>query len=175
MLLTISTDSGAIFSLDLDPSETIENLKALLEVDVIVKQQFSRTNFLQTGIILSNQIILFEGKELQNNQKLSDVGVKENDLVVLTTKKSKSPGVVPPGIDPRAIQILEYIKNDPNTLHEILQVSLENMKYISRSLQNNPAMGEAILSGDAVAITNVLKQQDTAKKTAEAEKIRKMV
>lgn len=45
-------------------------------------------NFHQTNIPLEEQIILFEGKELSNNNLLNLSGIKENDLLFVINKKN---------------------------------------------------------------------------------------
>ncbi|GMI88630.1 DNA-damage inducible 1 [Hibiscus trionum] len=60
-----------ILSLDVDPHETVENLKALLEVETMVP--------------LQQQQLLFNGREMNNSEKLSALGVKDDDLVMMVS------------------------------------------------------------------------------------------
>ncbi|PPR95889.1 hypothetical protein GOBAR_AA24787 [Gossypium barbadense] len=71
MRITVMTADEQILSLDVDPHETVENLKALLEVETMVP--------------LQQQQLLFNGREMNNSEKLSALGVKDDDLVMMVS------------------------------------------------------------------------------------------
>eukprot|EP01080_Neovahlkampfia_damariscottae_P010417 gene10417-2944_t len=72
-LTVINERTNAIFNYEVDQEETIENLKALIEVDSKIK--------------LENQNLKFEGKLLSENQvTLKQVGIKTNELLSLEEK-----------------------------------------------------------------------------------------
>ena len=64
------TDNMRLAELDVDPSESVENIKALVEVEF--------------GIPSERQKLFFNMKEVQNNQKLNEIGVGDNDLLLVT-------------------------------------------------------------------------------------------
>eukprot|EP00894_Picocystis_sp_ML_P004097 jgi/Pico_ML_1/54614/g506.t1 len=57
MQLTVSTEEGQVFNLEVDPAELVENVKAILEAE--------------TGISMNSQKLLHEGKLLQDLDTLS--------------------------------------------------------------------------------------------------------
>jgi hypothetical protein len=46
---------------------------------------------LQSGIPLSEQVVLFSGKELANNVNLKQAGVKEDDLLMVARRRRAAP------------------------------------------------------------------------------------
>jgi DNA damage-inducible protein 1 len=56
-------------AVDVDSDETIENVKAVLEVEY--------------NIPLSKQILVFEGKIMNNGSRLCDLNVRNNDMILL--------------------------------------------------------------------------------------------
>jgi len=72
-LTVINERTNAIFNYEVDSEESVENLKALIEVDSKIK--------------LENQILKFEGKALvQNQMTLKQIGIKTNELLSLEEK-----------------------------------------------------------------------------------------
>ncbi|KAL4382858.1 hypothetical protein GQ457_15G016880 [Hibiscus cannabinus] len=71
MRITVMTADEQIVSLDVDPHETVENLKALLEVE--------------TNVPLQQQQLLYHGREMQNSEKLRTLGVKDDDLIMMVS------------------------------------------------------------------------------------------
>ncbi|PNX85244.1 DNA damage-inducible protein 1-like, partial [Trifolium pratense] len=78
MKITVMTSDEQILSLDVDPHESVENVKALLEVE--------------TSVPLQQQQILFNGNEVSNSQKLSALGVKDDDLLMMTVSSGGGGG-----------------------------------------------------------------------------------
>mgnify|MGYP002776218524 FL=1 len=66
-----------ILSLDVEPEEPAENVKALLEVE--------------TGVPLANQQLLHNSRELPNSASLRSSGVREGDLLMMQVA-GPSPG-----------------------------------------------------------------------------------
>eukprot|EP00958_Prasinococcus_capsulatus_P027331 scaffold5393_cov376-Prasinococcus_capsulatus_cf.AAC.3 len=69
MQLTVATHDDRVVSVDVDASESVENVKAILEVEV--------------GVPLAQQRLIFNNQELQNSAGLSTCGVKDGDVVML--------------------------------------------------------------------------------------------
>lgn len=61
--------SGDVRPLQVEKDETVANVKAVLEVEF--------------GVPTDRQMLHFEGKMLTNEQKLSEAGVKDNDMLMM--------------------------------------------------------------------------------------------
>ncbi|GAA5823237.1 hypothetical protein JCM10212_003600 [Sporobolomyces blumeae] len=75
MLITVATEDGNTFNLDLDSSIEVETLAALLEAD--------------SGIPVGEQLLFFSGRQLVNPQEsLESYGVKPGDMLFLRQKST---------------------------------------------------------------------------------------
>ncbi|XP_044473684.1 protein DNA-DAMAGE INDUCIBLE 1-like isoform X3 [Mangifera indica] len=116
MKITVMTEDEQIISLDVDPHETVENVKALLEVE--------------TRVSLRQQQLLYNGMEMGNAQKLSALGVKDEDLVMMVSNATSSAsannlGFNPDGsaVNPAAFQ--QHVQNDSNLMMQLFQADPE--------------------------------------------------
>ncbi|GAA5822988.1 hypothetical protein JCM5353_007844 [Sporobolomyces roseus] len=76
MLLTVATEDGNTFNLDLDGSMEVETLAALLEAD--------------SGIPVADQLLFFSGRQLTNQKdSLESYGIKSGDMLLLRQKSSE--------------------------------------------------------------------------------------
>ncbi|KAK9269774.1 hypothetical protein L1049_001552 [Liquidambar formosana] len=71
MKITVMTAGEQIITLDVDRDESVENVKALLEVE--------------TQVPLQQQQLLYNGKEMRNAEKLSALGVKDDELIMMVS------------------------------------------------------------------------------------------
>ncbi|EXB51047.1 DNA damage-inducible protein 1 [Morus notabilis] len=136
MKITVMTADEQIVSLDVDPHETVENVKALLEVE--------------TRVPLQQQQLLFNGREIRNSEKLSAVGVKDDDLVMMVSNAASSGstndlGLNPDGsaVNPEAFQ--RQIRNDSNLLAQLLQ--------------NDPELAQAIGGDNLNRLQDLLRER----------------
>jgi DNA damage-inducible protein 1 len=83
MHITVTTETGKIINLNVQPDEEIDDVKAILEVEI--------------NLPIAKQILLFDGKEVKSGTKLNQIGVKENDLLFLRK--------APTQINPAAIKL----------------------------------------------------------------------
>ncbi|XP_050371392.1 protein DNA-DAMAGE INDUCIBLE 1 [Argentina anserina] len=135
MKITVMTADEQIISLDVDPHETVENVKALLEVE--------------TRVLLQNQQLLYNGREVRNAEKLSALGVKDDDLIMMvpsavSSASSNTLRFNPDGsaVDPGAFQ--QQIRSDSNAVAQLFQ--------------SNPEFAQAILGDDLNRLQEVLRQ-----------------
>lgn len=142
MKITVMTGDERFFTLDVDPDELVENVKALLEVE--------------TGISLQMQQLLHHGKEIANSARLSAVGIVENDLIVMTSTSSSSGSATSrdlalnadgSAINPEALQ--QHLRNDSTVISQLLEM--------------NPPLAQAILGGDVETFQNLLREQHIQK------------
>lgn len=135
------TTDDRFFTLDVDAEETVENMKALLEVEA--------------GVPLTSQRLLHNSHELPNSSILRSAGIVEGDLLILQVL---SPGPAAPGnnlsinadgsaVDPQALQ--QHLRSDP--------------EVISQLLTTNPEFAQAILGDDVDALQHLLRQQHLQK------------
>ncbi|XP_007020374.2 PREDICTED: DNA damage-inducible protein 1 isoform X2 [Theobroma cacao] len=116
MKITVMTADEQILSLDVDPHETVENLKALLEVE--------------TTVPLQQQQLLYNGREMKNFEKLSALGVKDEDLVMMVSGAASGVSANdlsfnPDGsaVNPGAFQ--QHIRRDSNLIGQLFQTDPE--------------------------------------------------
>ncbi|CAK9256575.1 unnamed protein product [Sphagnum jensenii] len=121
MKLTVLTADERIVSLDVEPDELVENLKAILEVE--------------TQVPLVQQQLLFNGKEVQNTMRLNAAGVGEDDLLMLVSAPTPSSAGGPApsdlafnpdgsAVNPIALQ--RHLRGDPNVMSQLQQAILSD-------------------------------------------------
>ncbi|XP_062079069.1 protein DNA-DAMAGE INDUCIBLE 1 [Humulus lupulus] len=124
MKITVMSTNDNIVTLDVDPHETVENVKALLEVE--------------THVPLQQQQLLYNGREIRNSDKLSGVGVKDDDLLMMVpnaasggTASSNGLGMNPDGsaANPEAFQ--RHIRSDSNMMAQLFQSDPDLAQAIS--------------------------------------------
>ncbi|GAU13482.1 hypothetical protein TSUD_127790 [Trifolium subterraneum] len=156
MKITVMTSDEQILSLDVDPHESVENVKALLEVE--------------TSVPLQQQQILFNGNEVSNSQKLSALGVKDDDLLMMTVSSGGAGGAASSGstndlsfntdgsaINPGAFQ--QHFRRDSNLMGQLFQ--------------NDPELAQVILGNDLNKLQEILRlrhrQRDQLRRQKEEE------
>ncbi|KAM2046967.1 hypothetical protein ACFX1T_005692 [Malus domestica] len=140
MKITVMTADEQILSLDVDPHETVENVKALLEVE--------------TRVLLHQQQLLYNGREMRNSEKLSALGVRDEDLIMMvSTAASSAPtnalSFNPDGsaVNPEAFQ--QHIRNDSN--------------LIAQLFQSDPDLAQVILGNDLNRLQELLRERHRQK------------
>ncbi|OMP06963.1 hypothetical protein COLO4_07760 [Corchorus olitorius] len=134
MRITVMTPDEQILSLDVDPNETVENLKALLEVESMVP--------------LQQQQLLYNGREMKNSEKLSALGVKDEDLIMMVSGAAPSAptnnlSFNPDGsaVNPGAFQ--QHIRRDPNLIGQLFQA--------------DPELAQAVVGNDLNKLQEILR------------------
>jgi DNA damage-inducible protein 1 len=145
--LTIASDDRT-FAVSVDPTETVENLKALIEVE--------------TGMLIKDQVLLFQGGELNNSATLTGAGVGNGEVLFVSTRGAlqteSAQGEPTYDWDPVAIQ--QYFRNNPDKLQQLLH--------------NNPTMAEAVLSDDLTLLSNLLAERQAERQKVELERALRM-
>ncbi|KAJ6724077.1 ASPARTYL PROTEASE DDI-RELATED [Salix viminalis] len=137
MRITVMTADEQIISLEVAPHESVENVKALLEVE--------------TQVPLQQQKLLYNGREMTNNEKLSALGVKDEDLVMMVSNAaarsapSNNSGLNLDGsaVNPGAFQ--QQLRNDSNTMAQLFQA--------------DPELAQVILGNDLNKLQDLLRQR----------------
>ncbi|CAH2053839.1 unnamed protein product [Thlaspi arvense] len=126
MRITVMTAGEQIITLDVDSQETVENVKALLEVE--------------SNVPIQQQQLLYNGNEMRNSDKLSALGVKDDDLLMMVSNASSGGaaagsdlGMNPDGsaVNPAAFQ--QHIRGDSNIMGQLFQTDPELAQVISGS------------------------------------------
>ncbi|GJM90525.1 hypothetical protein PR202_ga06812 [Eleusine coracana subsp. coracana] len=145
MKVTVMTADEQFLNLDVDPDESVENLKALLEVE--------------TNVPLQQQQLHFNGKEMQNAEKLSAIGVRDGDLVTMVPLEDSPQDIMRVNRDGSAVNpqaFLQRVRGDSQLMAQLLQ--------------NDPSLAQAILGDDINELQNILRtrhQQRTRKQEEE--------
>ncbi|WOH00800.1 hypothetical protein DCAR_0520175 [Daucus carota subsp. sativus] len=141
MKITIMTADEQIITLDVDRDESVENLKALLEVE--------------TQVALQQQQLLYNGKEMRNGEKLSVLGLSDGDLVMMVSGSSTpSPSANElsfnqdgSAVNPAAFQ--QHIRGDSNLMSQLFQT--------------DPQLAQAILGNDLNKLQQLLRERNRHK------------
>ncbi|KAK9152340.1 hypothetical protein Syun_010649 [Stephania yunnanensis] len=135
MKITVMTKDEQFITLEVDPDEPVENVKALLEVE--------------TKVQLQQQQLLFNGKEIKNADRLSALGIKDGDLVIMASGASSASSndlrLNPDGsaVNPGAFQ--QQIRGDSNLMAQLLQ--------------SDPELAQAVLGNDLNRLQTMLKER----------------
>nr|VDC93553.1 unnamed protein product [Brassica oleracea] len=129
MRITVMTTGEQIITLDVDSHESVENVKALLEVEA--------------NVPIQQQQLLYNGNEMRNSDKLSALGVKDDDLLMMMVSNASSGyvrnaarsdlGMNPDGsaLNPAAFQ--QHIRGDANLMGQLFQTDPELAQVITGS------------------------------------------
>ncbi|XP_018486696.1 protein DNA-DAMAGE INDUCIBLE 1 isoform X2 [Raphanus sativus] len=126
MRITVMATGEQIITLDVDSQETVENVKALLEVEA--------------NVPIQQQQLLYNGNEMRNSDKLSALGVKDDDLLMMMMVSNASSsgsaarsdlGMNPDGsaLNPAAFQ--QHIRGDANLMGQLFQTDPELAQVIT--------------------------------------------
>ncbi|XP_011000338.1 PREDICTED: UBA domain-containing protein mud1-like isoform X2 [Populus euphratica] len=126
MRITVMTADEQIISLEVDPHES-------------------------TQVPLQQQQLLYNGREMRNNEKLSALGVKDEDLFMMVSNAaalsapSNNLGLNPDGsaVNPGAFQ--QQLRNDSNTMAQLFQA--------------DPELAQVILGNDLNKLQDLLRQR----------------
>ncbi|KAK5834551.1 dna damage-inducible 1 [Gossypium arboreum] len=134
MRITVMTADEQILNLDVDPHESVENLKALLEVE--------------TNLPIEQQQLLYHGREIQNFEKLSALGVKDHDLIMMvpSSDSRESTNDLSFNLDGSAVNpgvFQQHIRRDSNVIGQIFQA--------------DPELAQAILGDDLNKLQDILR------------------
>lgn len=136
MKITVMTTDEQIVTLDVDRDESVENLKALLEVE--------------TQVPLQQQQLLYNGREMRNSDKLSALAVGDGDLVMMVssaTSLSSAPAndlsfkQDGSAVNPSAFR--QHLRNDSNLMAQLFQ--------------NDPELAQAVLGNDLNKLQDLLR------------------
>lgn len=142
MKITVMTADEHIITLDVDRDESVENLKALLEVE--------------TQVPLNQQQLLFNGKEIRNADKLRAIGVNDGDLVMMVVgaTASSSPSAKDMALNPDGSAV------DPVAFQRQL---LRDSNLMAQLFQADPELAQTLIGNDINRLQEMLRQRHQQK------------
>lgn len=140
MKITVMTADEQIIILDVDRDESIENVKALLEVE--------------TRVPLQQQQLLYHGREIMNADKLSALGVKDEDLLMMVTNATSRAStndlsLNPDGSAANPAAFQQQIQRDSNTMAQLFQ--------------SDPEFAQVLLGNDLNKLQGLLRERHRQK------------
>jgi hypothetical protein len=169
--LTVSNIEGDVRVIEVDDNETVENVKAVLEVEFAVP--------------IARQVLMFESKQLQNAQRIDAAGIKNDDMLMM--QAMRVPAVRPAGAQGQGggagplsgLDLMGFLggmgggaasaRPNPHQAHmneanQLLQMSASDPHFSRRISENNKPLADAIKTGNP---------EEVAKQLLEIQKIRK--
>ncbi|KAK9049202.1 hypothetical protein SSX86_030823, partial [Deinandra increscens subsp. villosa] len=135
MKITVMTADEQILTLEVDRDESVENLKALLEIE--------------SQVPLQQQQLLYNGKEMRNAETLSGLGVTDGDLVMMVSNAASSRGssnevsLNPDGSATNPAAFQQQVRNNSNLMSQLFQ--------------SDPELAQLILGNDLNKLQDVLR------------------
>ncbi|XP_071702378.1 protein DNA-DAMAGE INDUCIBLE 1-like [Rutidosis leptorrhynchoides] len=136
MKITVMTADEQIITLEVDPNESVENLKALLEIE--------------SRVPLQQQQLLFNGKEMRNAETLSGLGVVDGDLVMMVSNTSSS-----------RVSSNEVMNPDGSAVNPAAfqQQIRNNSDLMAQLFQSDPELAQIILGNDLNKLQDLLRMR----------------
>ncbi|CAI9295387.1 unnamed protein product [Lactuca saligna] len=140
MKITVMTADEQIITLEVDRDESVENLKALLEIE--------------SQVPLQQQQLLYNGKEMGNSETLSRLGVTDGDLVMMVSSPSSSSSargssnevrLNPDGSAADAAAFQQQVRNNSNLMAQLFQ--------------SDPELAQAVLGNDLNKLQDILRMR----------------
>ncbi|BGP29372.1 DNA damage-inducible protein 1 [Rhodotorula toruloides] len=151
VLLTVATEDGATFSVDVGLDMELENLMALLEAD--------------SSILVDDQLVFHNGRQLTGlKDSLDSYGVKENDMLLLRQKSND------PASSQQAHVAGRNIAQDAETMRR--QV-LGNPQVMADLRRTNPELADAA-QNDPARFRDLLGQLAAMQESARLQREREM-
>ncbi|XP_047315938.1 protein DNA-DAMAGE INDUCIBLE 1 isoform X2 [Impatiens glandulifera] len=143
MKITVMTADENIITLEVDRDESVENLKALLEVE--------------TQVPLNQQQLLFNGKEIRNADKLGAIGVNDGDLVMMVV------GATAAASSPSARDIAQNPDGSAVNPVAFQQHLLRDSNLMAQLFQADPELAQTLLGNDVNRLQEMLRQRHQQK------------
>ncbi|KAI8578243.1 hypothetical protein K450DRAFT_247909 [Umbelopsis ramanniana AG] len=116
MKLSVTTDEGDLYNLEIDSQMEIENLKALLEAE--------------TNIEVAEQMLFYNGNELVDPQKtLQQYDIGQDDIVLLRRKRQGGSSG-----NPNFDMMRQHVLRDPRLLQQLANTNPD----LAQAAMNDP-------------------------------------
>ncbi|XP_047524325.1 protein DDI1 homolog 2 [Pieris napi] len=180
MKITVTTLNDDIFILDVSEELELENFKAFCEIE--------------SGFPAKDISLNFNGKPLLDDKKtLKELGVNDGDIIILIHLVQSASNLnnrdanqaipsnlanldfssirVPSSAGTSMASRATPVEEDPRVIREMF---LANPNEIALLKQNNPALADALLSGNLDTFASVLREQIAARTERQQQRIRMM-
>lgn len=139
MKITVMTADEQIITLEVDRDESVENLKALLEIE--------------SQVPLQQQQLLYNGKEMGNAETLSRLGVTDGDLVMMVSTPSSSSS--------RGSSNEVSLNSDGSAVDAAAfqQQVRNNSNLMAQLFQSDPELAQAVLGNDLNKLQDLLRMR----------------
>ncbi|CAO3671725.1 unnamed protein product [Umbelopsis vinacea] len=119
MKLSVTTDNGDLYNLEINSQMEIENLKALLEAE--------------TAISVGEQMLYHNGNELRDPQKtLQQYGIEHDDIVLLRRQQPQAGSSA--NNNPNFDMMRQHVLRDPRLLQQLANTNPE----LAQAAMNDP-------------------------------------
>jgi len=171
--VTVSDIEGDVRTIEVEENETVENVKAVLEVEF--------------AIPLAQQQLFFEAKQLQNDQRLDAIGIKNDDMMQM--QATRAAPMRPPaqlGAGPAGLNLMGLFgggmggaasaRSNPLQQHlpqanELIQQASSNPHFTRRMREGGSTdMADAIDAGNPEEVAKALLEWEKTKKETEFKK-----
>ncbi|CAN6991657.1 unnamed protein product [Brassica rapa subsp. trilocularis] len=137
MRITVMTAGEQIITLDVDSHETVITVfKRFLELKLLCCVCINE----QANVPIQQQQLLYNGNEMRNSDKLSALGVKDDDLLMMMVSNASSGsvggsdlGMNPDGSASNPAAFQQHIRGDANIMGQLFQTDPELAQVISGS------------------------------------------
>lgn len=173
--LTVSNIEGDVRVVEVDDNETVENVKAVLEVEFAVP--------------VARQVLFFESKQLQDAQLLNAVGIKNDDMLMMQEMREHPAGLASAqrqqgGAGPvGSLDLMGLfggmgggaarpnpLQAHMNEANQLLQMAASDQHFARRISENNKALADAIATGNPEKVAEQLLEIQRVKKENELKK-----
>ncbi|KAM0786171.1 hypothetical protein ACM66B_006978 [Microbotryomycetes sp. NB124-2] len=131
MRVTVATEDGQTFVIDVDPTMELENVQALLEAD--------------TGIAVDEQLLFSSGRPLTGKQEtFESLGVKQDDVLLLksTARPVASTSVAGRDVNADSETMRRQLLGNPQLMNQLRQ----SQPDLADAAQNDPARFRQLLA-----------------------------
>jgi DNA damage-inducible protein 1 len=171
MIITVIDAMGKVTPVEVDEGTAIEDLKALIEVEM--------------NIPFVDQILVFENKRLDDKKTLKESGIKDGDMIRAENKKALDLMKAFQNPNQNPFNMFNQGGNQANNLNnQLKQEALKIKKHYEESpndlqyiLHQSPEFAQAVLNDDINVLMNYIKKSNEKKnqeKMKEMERITKL-
>jgi len=140
MQILIKTLSGKVFHLNVEPSDSVENLKAMIEA--------------KQGILLVQQILVYDGRTLENGKELRDYNIQRESTIHIVDKIRQVIQIYIKTLTGKTF----YLDVEPNESINSLKAKIQEKEDIPKDQQRLVYAGRILENGKNLQDYNIQKE-----------------